>query len=101
MAGAPYHPIMVGIVRTAPQEPSTMSVTVGGVTMYVGGPGCADDLEAAIVGFLDAARKSLDIAVQELESMLILLPRRCCGPMAGGSESVLRWRATISPRSRG
>jgi phosphatidylserine/phosphatidylglycerophosphate/cardiolipin synthase-like enzyme len=48
-----------------------MAITVGGITMHVGGPGAADDLEAAIVGFLDAATASLDIAVQELESQPI------------------------------
>lgn len=48
-----------------------MPVTAGGITLHLGGPGGADDLEAAIVGFLDAARKSLDIAVQELESLPI------------------------------
>jgi phosphatidylserine/phosphatidylglycerophosphate/cardiolipin synthase-like enzyme len=48
-----------------------MAITVGGITLHVGGPGAADDLEAAIVGFLDAATRSLDIAVQELESQPI------------------------------
>lgn len=48
-----------------------MAITVGGITLHVGGPGAADDLEAAIVGFLDAATTSLDIAVQELESQPI------------------------------
>lgn len=47
-----------------------MPVKVGKVEFYagphlVGGP---DNLEDAIVGFIDAARKSLDVAVQELES---------------------------------
>lgn len=45
-----------------------MPITAGGITMWVGGPGAADDLEAAIVTFLDDARRSLDVAVQELES---------------------------------
>lgn len=45
-----------------------MPITVGGITMWVGGPGAVDELEAAIVDFLDGARRSLDIAVQELES---------------------------------
>jgi phosphatidylserine/phosphatidylglycerophosphate/cardiolipin synthase-like enzyme len=48
-----------------------VAITVGGITMHVGGPGAADNLETAIVGFLDAATKSLDIAVQELESQPI------------------------------
>lgn len=48
-----------------------MPATLGGITMYVGGPGGADDLGAAIVNFLDAATKSLDLAVQELESQPI------------------------------
>ena len=47
-----------------------MPVKVGKVEFYAGphlvsGP---DNLEDAIVGFIDAARKSLDVAVQELES---------------------------------
>lgn len=48
-----------------------MAITVGGITMYVGGPRGADDLGAAIVNFIDGATKSLDIAIQELESQPI------------------------------
>jgi phosphatidylserine/phosphatidylglycerophosphate/cardiolipin synthase-like enzyme len=45
----------------------------GQIEAFVGPPGlgAADDLEAVIVAFIAGAKKSLDIAVQELDSRLI------------------------------
>ncbi|HEY9081066.1 phospholipase D-like domain-containing protein [Magnetovibrio sp.] len=47
-----------------------MPVSIGNITLYMGPHtlGAPDDLEAAIVGFIGAAKNTLDIAVQELES---------------------------------
>jgi hypothetical protein len=45
----------------------------GAIEAYVGPPGlgAADDLEAVIVGFVRGARRSLRIAVQELDSRAV------------------------------
>lgn len=48
-----------------------MPVSVGGLTLHLGGPGAADDLGAAIVAFCDAATETLDVAVQELDDRTI------------------------------
>lgn len=47
-----------------------MGLTAGNLELYMGPRelGAADDLEEVIVGFIDAAEKRLDVAVQELES---------------------------------
>ena len=47
-----------------------MPVSIGNITLYMGPKtlGAPDDLEAAIVGFIDDAKHTLDVAVQELES---------------------------------
>jgi phosphatidylserine/phosphatidylglycerophosphate/cardiolipin synthase-like enzyme len=48
-----------------------MPVRVGDIELHVGPQevGGPDDLRGAIVGFIDGAKKKLDIAVQELDSM--------------------------------
>ena len=45
----------------------------GAIQAFVGPPelGAADDLETIIVGFIDEAQESLDIAVQEIDSEII------------------------------
>ena len=50
-----------------------MPCTVRGISLYMGPQklGAKDDLESAIVGFIKAAKETLDVAVQELESDLI------------------------------
>jgi len=50
-----------------------MSIKVGNLEFFAGPHtvGRPDDLEAAIVGFINGAEKRLDIAVQELESVAI------------------------------
>ena len=50
-----------------------MPTVIGNVELYMGPHqvGAPDDLEQAIVGFIDGAVSRLDIAVQELESMPI------------------------------
>jgi len=47
-----------------------MSVSIGNITLHMGPHtlGAVDDLEKTIVDFIDGARNTLDIAVQELES---------------------------------
>jgi hypothetical protein len=52
-----------------------MADFAGGAIQGFVGPtelGAADDLEAIIVGFIGAAQESLDIAVQEIESEIIV-----------------------------
>ena len=52
-----------------------MADFAGGAIQGIVGPtelGAADDLEAIIVGFIGAAQESLDIAVQEIESEIIV-----------------------------
>ena len=50
-----------------------MPQTVGKIQLFMGPQqtGGPDDLEAAIVDFIDGARKTLDIAVQEVDSKVI------------------------------
>jgi phosphatidylserine/phosphatidylglycerophosphate/cardiolipin synthase-like enzyme len=48
-----------------------MAVSVGGLTLYLGGPGAVDDLGATIVAFCDGATATLDVAVQELDDRRI------------------------------
>jgi hypothetical protein len=50
-----------------------MPQKVGSVELYMGphDVGANDDLEQAIVAFIDGAKKRLEIAVQELESVPI------------------------------
>ncbi len=50
-----------------------MAVDVGGLEIYMGPSelGAPDNLEDVIVGFILKARSTLDIAVQELESIPI------------------------------
>lgn len=50
-----------------------MAVKLGGVEFYAGpkSVGAPDDLEPVIVDFIDGAKKRLEIAVQELESLPI------------------------------
>jgi len=47
-----------------------MPIDLGSVELFMGPAdlGAPDDLEAAIVEFIDGARKTLEVAVQELES---------------------------------
>ena len=47
-----------------------MPITIGNITLYMGPhtAGGPDNLEEAIVSFIDGAKKTLDVAVQELES---------------------------------
>ncbi|MCH9020656.1 MAG: phospholipase [Proteobacteria bacterium] len=47
-----------------------MPRTVRGISLFMGPDnlGAEDDLESAIIGFIGAARSTLDVAVQELES---------------------------------
>ncbi|TCS62963.1 phospholipase D-like domain-containing protein [Varunaivibrio sulfuroxidans] len=49
-----------------------MVQVLGNIEIYMGPRDLGgDDLEAVLVGFIDAARKTLDVAVQELESVPI------------------------------
>ena len=50
-----------------------MGVKIGDVEIYMGPKevGAPDDLRKVIVDFIDEAKKKLDIAVQELDSMEI------------------------------
>lgn len=51
-----------------------MADFAGGAIQTFVGPtelGAADDLETIIVGFIDEAQESLDIAVQEIDSEII------------------------------
>ncbi len=48
-----------------------MSIDVGSIELYMGGPGAPDDLGATIVDFIDDAREELFVAVQELEERSI------------------------------
>ncbi|MCW8914660.1 MAG: phospholipase D-like domain-containing protein [Magnetovibrio sp.] len=50
-----------------------MAISIGNVTLHMGPKslGAPDDLEAAIVKFIDDAQKTLDVAVQELEQATI------------------------------
>jgi hypothetical protein len=47
-----------------------MAIDVGSIEMYMGpqGLGSQDDLEQVIIDFIDGARNTLEVAVQELES---------------------------------
>lgn len=57
------------IIRVSPDMPKT----AGDISIYMGPRylGAPDDLERAIVDFVDQAASTLDLAVQELESELI------------------------------
>ena len=50
-----------------------MSLDVGGIALFMGprSLGASDDLERVIIDFIGSATDTLDIAVQELESMAI------------------------------
>ncbi len=45
-----------------------MPTSIGNITLYLGGPGAPDDLQAAVLGFIASARQRLEVAVQELSS---------------------------------
>ena len=67
-----------------------MSLDIGGIELFMGPTelGSPDNLEHTITGFIDSADDTLDIAVQELESLPI-------------TQAVVRARATRSTERTG
>ena len=68
-----------------------MGIDVGNIEMYMGPRrlGAPDDLEEEIIGFIDFARETLDVAVQELES------RRIAEALIGARQRGVRVRVVL------
>lgn len=86
-----------------------MAISIGNLTVYMGPHtlGAPDDLDAAIVAFIDGAKKSLDVAVQELEQESIadaLIRARQRGVkvrMVLEGDYLLNDKASTNPRQPG